>query len=55
MPQGDLDFGECSVRPQPFIVKNCGDFATNQFDQLCSLLAEKGARFITSGALAREY
>ena len=24
MPQGALDFGESSVKPLPFIVKNCG-------------------------------
>src|SRR5690606_27535962 len=55
MPQGPIDFGECSVTPLPFIVKNCGDVAIEQFDRLCEMLLEKGARFITAGSLAEEY
>jgi peptidoglycan/xylan/chitin deacetylase (PgdA/CDA1 family) len=55
MPQGSINFGECSVTPLPFIVKNCGQAAVNQFDQLCELLLERGARFITAGELAEEY
>lgn len=55
MPQGDIDFGECSVRPQQFIVKNCGDIAVNQLDKLTGLLKARGGRFITTAELAKEY
>jgi hypothetical protein len=55
MPQGALDFGECSVKPLPFIVQNCGPYAVEQFDRTCSMLKARGARFVTSGRLAAEY
>ncbi len=55
MPEGLIDFGECSVQPLPFIVQNCGPYAVEQFDKLCGLLKEAGGRFITAGDLAREY
>jgi hypothetical protein len=55
MPQGAIDFGECSVTPLSFIVQNCGPVAVEQLDLLCGLLNEAGARFITAGALAAEY
>ena len=54
MPQGALDFGECSVKPLPFIVKNCGPKAVKQFDLVCSMLKKRGARFVTAGVLAEE-
>lgn len=55
MPQGAIDFGECSVKPLSFIVANCGPVAVKEFDLLCAMLGEAGARFITAGALAQEY
>jgi len=55
MPQGSIDFGECRVTPLPFIVKNCGQVAVDQFDLLCKMLLERGARFIPAGELAEEY
>ncbi len=55
MPQGSIDFGEASVRPLPFIVKNCGPKACREFDRVCQILKEKGARFLTARELAREY
>ncbi len=55
MPQGAIDFGECSVTPLPFIVENCGEKALTEFDELCRLLRMQGARFLTAGALARAY
>ena len=55
MPQGSITFGECSVKPLPFIVKNCGPKALKQFDNLCSMLKKRGARFITAKELAEEY
>lgn len=55
MPQGAIDFGECAVTPLPFIVENCGEKAIKEFDQLCSLLQQKGGRFLTAAQIAREY
>lgn len=55
MPQGSISFGECSVKPLPFIVKNCGPKALEQLDHLCGMLGECGARFITAAELAGEY
>jgi len=46
MPQGDIHYGEGSVRPDPFIVKNCGSAAVEQLDLLLARLLERGARFL---------
>ncbi|MEI6050326.1 MAG: polysaccharide deacetylase family protein [Bacteroidota bacterium] len=54
MPQGSIDFGECSVKPLPFIIKNCGPKALDQFDTLCKMLRDRGGRFITAKELAVE-
>ena len=53
MPQGTIDFGECSVKPLPFIVKNCGEKALKEFDILCGLLKQKGGRFLAAGDIAK--
>ena len=45
MPQGEIDFGEATVRPKPFIVKNCGDYATEQLDILIEKLKSRNADF----------
>lgn len=55
MPQGMLNFGESSVKPLPFIVKNCGPKALAQLDRLCDLLKARGGRFVTAEQLAVEY
>ncbi len=55
MPQGAIDFGECSVTPLHFIVQNCGEKAIREFDRLCAILIAQGARFITASQLAKEY
>lgn len=55
MPQGLIDFGECSVKPLPFITENCGSYAVEQFDRLCMLLKKEGGRFVTAGGLAGEF
>jgi hypothetical protein len=54
MPQGALEFGESSVKPLPFIVKNCGPKALKQFDRVCAMFKERGARFLTAKQLAAE-
>ena len=55
MPQGTLNFGEASVRPLPFLVKRCGPPALKAFDRVCTLLAARGARFVTAKELAAAY
>ena len=55
MPQGAIDFGECSIKPLPFIVENCGPVAVKELDLLCAMLGKAGGRFITAGVLAEEY
>jgi hypothetical protein len=55
MPQGSINFGECSVKPLPFIIKNCGPKALEQFDNLCRMLIKRGGRFVTAMELAEEY
>jgi peptidoglycan/xylan/chitin deacetylase (PgdA/CDA1 family) len=54
MPQGSLDFGESSVKPLPFIVKNCGPKAVRQLDRLTTMLLRRGGRFVTAKQLAAE-
>ncbi|MEC3879523.1 polysaccharide deacetylase family protein [Parapedobacter sp. 10938] len=55
MPQGAIDFGECSVTPLSFITENCGPVAVKQLDVLCGLLKKGGGRFLTASALTKEY
>ncbi len=55
MPKGTLDFGESSVKPLPFIVKNCGPKALRQLDRVCRMFKERGGRFLTARELAAEY
>lgn len=52
MPQGDLRFGEGTIRPDAFIVKNCGDYALQQLDALIAQLKRRGARFLTAREVA---
>ena len=47
MPQGLIHFGEGSVLPDPFITKNCGKVATEELDNLISMLKQRGADFVT--------
>ena len=46
MPEGEIHYGEGSVRPDPFIVKNCGPYAAEQLDALIGTLFERGAVFL---------
>ncbi|NMA43514.1 MAG: polysaccharide deacetylase family protein [Oligosphaeraceae bacterium] len=55
MPQGALDFGEAYVTPKPFITKNCGDFALQQFALILQGLKQRGGVFKTAEKLAEEY
>lgn len=55
MPQGPIHYGEGAVIPDPFIVKNCGDYALQQLDQLITTLHDMDAKFLTCRMLAEEY
>jgi len=54
MPQGEIHYGEGSVRPDPFIVKNCGPFALEQLDLLVGMLRERKAEFCQARQIAKE-
>ncbi len=54
MPQDWISYGEGSVKPQPFIVKNCGDYALEQLDILTDELKKRGAAFRTAAQIAAE-
>jgi len=51
----EYHFGEGSVIPDPFIVKNCGDYALEQLGVLVDLLKERKAEFTTARALAEAW
>ncbi len=54
MPEGDIFSGEGSVRPDPFIVKNTGPVAVEQFDRLLTMLHDRGAQFCQARQIAKE-
>lgn len=45
MPEGLIHSGEGAVLPDPFIVKNCGEYAAEQFDIMIDMLKKLGAEF----------
>jgi peptidoglycan/xylan/chitin deacetylase (PgdA/CDA1 family) len=45
MPKGEIHYGEGFVRPDPFIIKNCGPKAVSELDRLVAELKRRGARF----------
>lgn len=53
MPQGIIHYGEGAVLPDPFIVKNCGDVALKELDNLITMFKDRGAEFASTGRLAR--
>ena len=55
MPQEAIHYGEGAVLPDPFIVKNCGDYATKELDTLIKKLLEQGAHFYQTRQLAKLY
>ncbi len=55
MPQGEIFMGEGWVRPDPFLIKNCGDYALDQLHKLIQLLKEQDAQFVTCADLAQAY
>lgn len=54
MPQGEIHYGEGAVRPDPFIVKNCGDVAVAELHKLISALKKRGAEFHQASQMAEK-
>ena len=54
MPLGDIRFGEGWIRPDQFMVTNCGAYAAEQFDRLLGLLVAQGARFRQARHMTKE-
>jgi hypothetical protein len=54
MPQGPIHYGEGAVLPDPFLVQNCGPYAVEQFGLLLRELRQRGGRFTTCAAYARQ-
>jgi hypothetical protein len=44
MSEGEIHYGECFVRPDPFVVKNCAAYTTEQLDRLHEMLRDRGAQ-----------
>jgi peptidoglycan/xylan/chitin deacetylase (PgdA/CDA1 family) len=55
MPQGDIFYSEGAVRPDPFITKNCGEFAAQQLHLLIRNLLERGAEFLEARQAAERW
>lgn len=55
MPSGPIHYGEGSVIPDPFIIKNCGEPAVRELDRLIGLLKDRGAVLSTAEDLARDW
>ncbi|MBQ9088389.1 MAG: polysaccharide deacetylase family protein [Lentisphaeria bacterium] len=45
MPEGLIYSGEGAVLPDPFIIKNCGEYSIEQFDRLIGMLKAAGSEF----------
>jgi peptidoglycan-N-acetylglucosamine deacetylase len=52
MPEGLLHYGEGAVLPDPFIIKNCGEYGAQQFELLVEKLKAIGAEFYQAKELA---
>lgn len=48
-------FGECTIIPDEFITKNCGDYALEQFDLLIQKLQGLGANFSRIDDFAKQW
>ena len=45
MPQGLIHFGEGAVLPDPFIIKNTGQVAVDELDNLIKIMKDRGLGF----------
>ena len=48
-------YGEGTVIPDPYLVKNCGEYALEQLAAVIDALKERGADFCTAGQLAADW
>ena len=48
----ELHYGEGTVVPDYFLVKNCGDYALQQLGELMRMLSDRGAKYLTAEQLA---
>lgn len=48
-------YGEGTVVPDPFLIKNCGEYALEQLVELIRLLQARGAAFMTARDLAAQW
>jgi peptidoglycan/xylan/chitin deacetylase (PgdA/CDA1 family) len=55
MLEGLIHYGEGAVFPDPFLIKNCGDYAVEQLDVLIGALKKRGAQFLTAGECAAQW
>jgi len=46
MPAEPIHYGEATVIPDPFMVKNCGPYAVDQLDKLIGALLMRGTQFM---------
>lgn len=53
MPTEPVHYGEATVIPDPFIVKNCGPYAAEQLDALIGALLARGTQFLQAKGAAR--
>ncbi len=56
LPQAEsMYLGEGTVVPEPFLIKNCGPYALEQFGLLIEGLQARGGKFTTCRAMAEEW
>jgi peptidoglycan/xylan/chitin deacetylase (PgdA/CDA1 family) len=53
MPTEPIHYGEATVIPDPFIVRNCGPYAAEQLDVVVKELLARGAQFVQAREAAR--
>lgn len=52
MPAGLIHSGEGSVLPDPFIIKNCGDYAVRELDKLVKMMKDAEIKFFQASQVA---
>lgn len=51
MPSGLIHSGEGAVLPDPFIIKNCGEYSAREFERMIEMLLDFGAEFHTAASV----
>lgn len=52
MPSGLIHSGEGAVLPDPFIIKNCGEYSAQECERLVAMLQDFGAEFSQAGEIS---